>query len=144
MIYATVDADGRATGFYNSEINTIPEGAFEISAETYRAWVDNTQAQCWNGSGLVPCDPLPWQGQEPGPMYARTYKSDIWRRATDEEVVTIDAGLTEAPARLRRLWDDSQVLMHEADEFPMIRDVMVDAFGEKRANELLAASYWEP
>jgi hypothetical protein len=79
----------------------------------------------------------------PADRKARTYKSEIWRRATEDEAAVIDAGLTEAPVKDRRLWDDSQVLMHEASEFATIRAVMVASFGEARADELLAPSYWE-
>jgi hypothetical protein len=59
--FATIDAAGRATGFYTPEIHgaAIPEGAIEISDETYAAWLADTQGQRWNGAALEACDPPP-------------------------------------------------------------------------------------
>jgi hypothetical protein len=59
--FATIDEAGRATGFYTLEIHgdAIPEGAIEISDETYAAWVADTARQRWDGEALEPCDPPP-------------------------------------------------------------------------------------
>lgn len=57
--FANLDADGRVLGFYTPEIHgaAIPEGAIEISDETYAAWLADTARQRWNGEALEPCDP---------------------------------------------------------------------------------------
>ena len=108
-------------------------------------WVESTDltpqpSSGWryDGSSFSP----PPQVSAPN-MRARTYKSDIWRRCTEDEAPLLDAALTEAPARLRRLWDDSTVLMHEAEEFPALQASVITLLGDTRAAELLAASYWE-
>lgn len=70
----------------------------------------------------------------------RTYKADIWRRATDEEAEIIDAMLSAQPIRLRRLWADSEYLAHTDELWLMISSAAIQAFGETRAGELLAVS----
>jgi hypothetical protein len=70
----------------------------------------------------------------------RTLKSDVWRRATDDEAGAMDAMLNAAPAKLRRLWADSTILEHDSPEFAAVRDPIVAAFGAERADALLAPS----
>jgi hypothetical protein len=77
---------------------------------------------------------------EPVVPVLQTYKSDIWRRASDEEAEIIDAALNAAPVKQRRLWADSTILVHGADGWDAIRDQMVAAFGVERADEILAPS----
>jgi hypothetical protein len=57
--FATIGSAGRVIGFYTHEIHgaAIPEGAVEISDETYAAWLADTARQRWNGEALEPCDP---------------------------------------------------------------------------------------
>lgn len=76
------------------------------------------------------------------PMRGIVWKTDIWRRATDEEAEAMDAALAAAPAKLRRLYNDAQYIEHSADEFPLLRAGIIAALGgnEARADELLAAS----
>ena len=59
--FATIDAAGRATGFYHPDIHgdAIPDGAVPISDATHAAWVLDTVGQRWNGGALEPCDPPP-------------------------------------------------------------------------------------
>ena len=58
---ATIDAEGRVTGFYTPDIHgdAIPAGAVEISDEIHLAWLADTVGQRWNGEALEPCDPPP-------------------------------------------------------------------------------------
>ena len=59
-IFATIDSDGRATGFFLSYINPIiPDGVIEISSEMHRAWLADTVTQRLVNGVLVPCDPPP-------------------------------------------------------------------------------------
>jgi hypothetical protein len=59
--FATINHEGRATGFFTPEIHgdAIPEGAVEITDETYAAWLTDTARQRWNGEALEACDPPP-------------------------------------------------------------------------------------
>jgi hypothetical protein len=68
--FATIDAEGRATGFYTPEIHgdAIPVGAIEISAEIHAAWLADTARQRWNGEALEPCDPPPAPPVVPPPI----------------------------------------------------------------------------
>src|SRR5687768_13284028 len=44
---------------------------------------------------------------EPAPQGARTYKADIWRRATDAEAEMIAAALASQPLRKRKIFEDA-------------------------------------
>jgi len=70
----------------------------------------------------------------------RTYKADIWRRASEAEAEAIDAMLAAQPVRLRRLWEDSEYLAHTDELWSLVRSAATHAFGQTRADELLAAS----
>ena len=69
-----------------------------------------------------------------------TYKTDIWERATDQEVAAIDAAIINSTTRQRRMWDDSNKIPHSSDFFPIIRGQMVAELGEARTDEILAPS----
>jgi hypothetical protein len=70
----------------------------------------------------------------------RTLKSDVWRRATDAEAAAMDQMLNAAPVKLRRLWSDSTILEHDSEEWAAVRDPVAQAFGQARADEILAPS----
>lgn len=72
--------------------------------------------------------------------YQYTYKTDIWQRVTDEEAVTLDEQLKQAPPKQRRMWDDSLSVEHSSDYYALLREQMVQAFGEARTDEILAPS----
>lgn len=61
--FATLDAEGRTTGFYRPEIHgmAIPSDAVEISDDIHAAWIADTQRQRWDAEAglLVPYDPPP-------------------------------------------------------------------------------------
>lgn len=65
-------------------------------------------------------------------------KADLWRRATDQEAVTIDGLLTAQPVRLQRMWQDAMFLSTDDELYPAIEGALVTAFGAARAAELLA------
>jgi len=69
-----------------------------------------------------------------------TYKSDLYRRATDAEAEAMETALASAPVRERRLFESVQYLDHDAPEFTTLQEHLVEMFGAKRAGELLAAS----
>ncbi|GLS18138.1 hypothetical protein GCM10007874_11540 [Labrys miyagiensis] len=75
--------------------------------------------------------------QSSQPKLTVILKADIWRRATDDEAVTIDTQLKAAPIRLQRMWADSQTLTTTDPLYPMIEQGFVAAFGNDRAAELL-------
>lgn len=72
----------------------------------------------------------------PGPRVI--YKADIWRRATDDEAVTMDTMLNSQSVRLRRMWADAVNLSEDDELFPVIHAALAAEFGEERAEELLA------
>ena len=104
----------------------IPPDPGNTDYAEYLAWVE---------AGNAPDQPPP----EPAPLI-RTYKSDVWRRCTDDEAVTLDAALEAAPVRMRRLWSDCTILEHEDPDFADLRAQMEAVFGVTRTAEILAAS----
>lgn len=71
---------------------------------------------------------------------SRTYKADVWRRATDAEAATIDAQINAQPIKLRNMFRDCDHLSHEDPYFTGLKAGFVAAFGQARADELLAPS----
>ncbi len=73
-----------------------------------------------------------------GPPALRTYRSDILRRATVYEAELIELALTASSAKYRDLFSDVQYLDHDDARFAQLPSGFIDAFGEARADELLA------
>lgn len=76
---------------------------------------------------------------EPLPK-TKIYKSDIWRKSTDAEAVTIKAGLLQQPVRLQELWQSVSYISTTDELYTALRAGFVAAFGEARTNELLEAT----
>lgn len=75
----------------------------------------------------------------PEPAYT-TYKTDIWRRCTDEEAEAMEQALLAAPAKLRRLFNDATIIEHNSPEFVYLRAGIERAVGVDRADVILAPS----
>jgi hypothetical protein len=73
-----------------------------------------------------------------GPPALRTFKADILRRATVYEAELIELALTASSAKYRNLFRDVQYLDHDDPRFAVLRSGFIDAFGEARADQLLA------
>ena len=85
--FATIDADGRVTGFYDSSIHgQIPQDAIEISEATWLAWIADTACLRWNGAALVACEPPapppPTEQQQRARRNTRLAASD-WTQIAD-------------------------------------------------------------
>lgn len=86
----------------------------------------------------LPLEPLP---PIPEPIVlTKIFKSDIWRKATDAEAVTIKAGLLQQPVRLQELWQSVSYISTTDELYTALRAGFVAAFGEARTNELLEAT----
>lgn len=84
---------------------------------------------------------LEQEAQEQAEIAQRfTYKTDIWQRVTEEEAEVLDAALNAAPAKQRRMWDDSLSVEHSSDYYVLLKAQMVGVFGEARTDEILAPS----
>lgn len=61
MLYATIDATGLATGFYDDRMHNVPSGAVSISSEVWAVWIADTERQRWDAEAgaLVPHEPPP-------------------------------------------------------------------------------------
>ena len=70
----------------------------------------------------------------------RSSRSRILRRATVYEAELIELALTASSAKYRDLFRDVQYLDHDDPRFSMLRSGFIDAFGEARADALLAPS----
>lgn len=112
QFFATLDRDGRATGFYRDDIHSeIPSGALPISAETHAAWIADAQGQRWDGAGLVPCDP-----PAPPPPTAEEVllrRNELLRGCDWTQLA--DAPLTEQE---RQAWWDYRQALRDVPEQP--------------------------
>lgn len=95
-----------------------------------------TQLGITKPSGVLDSPPEP----EPVKPEYSTYKSDIWQRCTDAEAETLDGQLEQAPAKQRRMWNDAITIEHSSEYFSLLRDNMIEEFGEERTDEILAPS----
>lgn len=66
-----------------------------------------------------------WQQAKAEPLI--TFKADVIRRATDDEVDALEAALAAASSKLRRLYLDIAHIDHNAVEFPVLHDAIQDA-----------------
>lgn len=77
---------------------------------------------------------------EAPPSAPRTYFSDLWRRASDEESEKIEAAIQSLSVKERNLLNSSQYLAHDDAAYPRILEVLTALFGAERAAYLLKAS----
>ena len=77
----------------------------------------------------------------PAPIAVRiTFKSDVFRRCTDQEADRIDAALATASSRMRNLFMAASYLASDAEEYAVLLETATQLFGPMRAAELLAPS----
>jgi hypothetical protein len=76
----------------------------------------------------------------PPPEPVITNKADLWRRATDAEAEEIVTVLSQQSIRKQRLFNDAQYIDHADPEWGDLFAGFIQAFGEERANTLLAPS----
>jgi hypothetical protein len=74
----------------------------------------------------------------PVKLGVRIYKSDMWRRATESEAEIIKAGLALRPVREQEIFATSSYISPDDPLFLPLMAGFVAAFGQTRANELLA------
>lgn len=136
MKFAVFDPEGFPVAFYEDGITPqIPAGAVQITDEQWSELLSHSGARRWSGGELVSV------AQPPAPAPdRRTAKADIWRRATDDEAVTIAQGLDALPLRKRQIYNEAAYLDHSDPLFDELVAGFVQAFGEARTSELLAAS----
>jgi len=70
-----------------------------------------------------------------------TYKADIWRRATEEEVEQIVTALDQQSLKNQMIFKDALFIDHLSDEFELVEQVLNGVVGEDRARELLHVSF---
>lgn len=117
--FAKFDAYGFPISFYRSDVNpSIPGDAVAITPEDWQAH-----------NPPIPSVPV-----------VKTYKADLWRRATDEETDTILAALTQQSTRKQRIFADASFLDHADPDTQMFKAGLVMLFGQERADELLSPS----
>ncbi|MGN7124374.1 hypothetical protein [Methylorubrum thiocyanatum] len=74
------------------------------------------------------------------PIPVVTFKRDLWVRATDDEADVIEVVLAQQTTRKQRIFSEATYLDHADQFFAELRSGFVLAFGEDRADELLAPS----
>ncbi len=123
----------RFDGSFVAIINEMP---YHITLDDERYAVAKDKADALgNALPFEPAPPMP----EPVVM-TKIYKSDIWRRATDAEAVTIKTGLLQQPVRLQELWQSVSYISTTDELYTALRAGFVAVFGEARTNDLLEAT----
>lgn len=104
MIYAQIDAEGRALGFFADWHQDIPADVIAIDAATHAAWIQDTLRQRWNGNGLEPC------AAPPAPGYRRITPLAFRRRlsGSKRQAITLaaSAAMEAGDATLQTFLDD--------------------------------------
>ena len=70
----------------------------------------------------------------------KLYKADIWRRATDQEIIRILEALNNQPIKLQMIFKDALFINVFDEMFPLLKTIIVSLFGTERAEELLRPS----
>lgn len=86
-------------------------------------------------------DGAAWQGDGEVIREAVAYriaKDSIWRRATNEEAIAMEAALQAQPVRFQRIYDGATHIESTDELFGLLKTALVQMFGEDRAKELLA------
>ncbi|MFC5509263.1 hypothetical protein [Bosea massiliensis] len=81
-------------------------------------------------------EPAP-EAVDPPPL-TRLAKADLWRRCTDEEAEVLHNALSQAPFRLRLIFEAAQYLDSTDPDYPALRAGVVAALGEVRAAIILS------
>lgn len=79
----------------------------------------------------------PYVEPEPDPNYIVS-KATVFRRTTSQEAEALDGMIADTDARTRNIYMGAQYLDTRDELWPMLRSIMVGAFGEERTDELLA------
>lgn len=76
---------------------------------------------------------------DPAPQAYSIPKDLPWRRMTDDEAATTESLLAGTSARLRQIYNASSALSTGDELFETLKVAMIGAFGQARADQLLAA-----
>lgn len=70
-MFATVDGNGRVTGFFSDELSEVPEEAIALTDEQWADWLANQMTRRWNNGQLEEvAAPLPEITPLPPPTVA--------------------------------------------------------------------------
>lgn len=125
---------------------------------TENYWVEKLVAEGGGDFSIIePATPLPPEAEEliipgappvvpsgepilPPPPVEKTkiFKSDMFRKMTDPEYDQYKQIRAAFPERLGAVFDGATSILTTDEFFPMLYAAAVDAYGEDRANELLA------
>lgn len=96
--------------------------------------------------GLIECDPpadarqvwldSSW-GDGPTPPYEIS-KVEIIRRMTTAEATSAELLIASADAKFRLMWNSANVIRSSDEWFPTLHAALAGAFGEERADQILA------
>lgn len=111
-----------------------------VSDERYRAWKEGGGAPTRIASEAELADVL-YEYKMKGPTPPTRYsipKNLIFARATDAEAEAMDAAISGAGARLRRIYEGATHIDTADPLFDLLRSALVQVVGAERATELLA------
>lgn len=127
----------RPDGTFVAEVNGLPYHVVKGDEPLWSHCVDEAKL-LGNKLKLEPTPEL----FEPMPVaHTRLAKADLWRRLTDDEAAALDAALSSAPPRLRRIYDAATYLDTSDSDYAALKAGVVAALGTARADEVLEPNY---
>jgi hypothetical protein len=96
MKFATVDANGAVSGFYD-DIARAPQGAVQITDEQWQEWLDNQYTRAWRNDTLVTVAAPPPRPAPPAPPSPRQW---LERLSSEKQAAIAAGGLANAAVLL--------------------------------------------
>ncbi|MDN3525623.1 hypothetical protein QWY79_10140 [Halomonas sabkhae] len=119
------------------ELIDVPDGAFV----TLRLLMPTTKTIDEEGNEIeVETTAEPQADITVDHLRSATYKLDVWDRMTDDEAEVFETEFGNVGAKLRGMWRDCRYVDHDSPLFSTLRGMIVEQWGETRADELLAPS----
>lgn len=131
--FATFDADGTVTGFYDELSIGLPDEAVEISEAQWADLVEFQGLRRWINGKIVVFTPLP-----PPPPAIEVPSVTLWERLTEAEAEQVNAAMGTQPFRTRQIFMTANTFRSDHELWPLLVEMATGLFGEERAAELLA------
>jgi len=104
--FAKFNVEGLPQGFYDDEINEVPEGSVELTDSQWIEFINNNGSRKWDGEGLVEYTPEPpettWEMVKS--MQVAVFEANSWKSErffTQRELgMDVTEGATENAADL--------------------------------------------
>ncbi|WP_439273532.1 hypothetical protein [Pseudochrobactrum sp. HB0163] len=127
-----IDADftGVNTGERLRAVYALRDGDNYGSAPMFRQWLADHPEQ----------EILPYVPPKPQPEPVTVMPAvTLWERLSNDEAEQVEAAMAMQPVRVRQIFMTASTYRSDHELWPVLQQVAVQLFGEKRAAEILAA-----